>query len=108
MDLNIIKSIYFVGIKGVAMASLAIVAKEMGKEVRGSDVEEEFPTDATLHRFKIAHVKNFSPEHITDDIELVIYTGAHQGVNNIEVQTAIKKEIPVLPHGKALGLFMQG
>ena len=108
MDLNIIKSIYFVGIKGVAMASLAIVAKEMGKEVRGSDVEEEFPTDATLHRFKIAHVKNFSPEHITDDIELVIYTGAHQGVNNIEVQTAIKKGIPVLPHGKALGLFMQG
>ena len=102
MDLNIIKSIYFVGIKGVAMASLAIVAKEMGKEVRGSDVEEEFPTDATLHRFKIAHVKNFSPEHITDDIELVIYTGAHQGVNNIEVQTAIKKGIPVLPHGKAL------
>src|SRR3989344_284632 len=107
-ELKQIKKIYFVGIKGVAMTALAIVAKEMGKEVRGSDVQEEFPTDATLHRFKIAHVKNFSPEHITDDIDLVVYTGAHQGVNNIEVQTAIKKGISVLPHGKALGLFMQG
>ncbi len=40
-----IKSIHFVGIKGVGMTSLAIIAKEAGVKVTGSDVEEEFITD---------------------------------------------------------------
>lgn len=108
MNLTKIKSIHFVGIKGVAMAALAIVAKEMGKKVSGSDVAEEFPTDPVLHRFGIVYHKGFKSKHIPQNLDLVIYTGAHQGVNNVEVQEAIRRKISVLPHGKALGLFMQG
>ncbi len=108
IDLNCIKKIHFVGIKGVAMTALAIIAKEMGLKVTGSDVEEEFPTDVQLHKQQIKHFIGFAPQHVTAGTNLVIYTGAHQGRSNIEVQSAIQKDIPVLPHGKALGLFMQG
>ena len=40
------KHIHFVGIKGVGMAPLAIIAKEAGFEVTGSDLEKEFPSEA--------------------------------------------------------------
>ncbi len=96
------------GIKGVAMTALAILAKESGVIVSGSDVQEEFPTDMTLHRFGISYDSGFADSHLPQNLDLVIYTGAHQGVNNIEVQTAKTRGIPVLPHGKALGLFMEG
>lgn len=104
-----VKRIYFVGIKGVAMAALAIWAKEAGKIVAGSDVTEEFPTDEELRKaeievhegFDIIHLVTFSPD-------LVIYTGAHGGRDNPQVQEAIKRRIPVAPHGKALGMVMEG
>lgn len=108
MDLNKVKSIHFVGIKGVAMTALAILAKEKGIEVTGSDVEEVFPTDSTLNRFSIPYQKGFNDSHLPINLDLVIYTGAHKGINNIEVQEALNRGIPVLPHGKALGLFMRG
>lgn len=108
IDLGKIRVVHFVGIKGVAMTALAIVAKELGMQVTGSDITEEFPTNTTLHRQGISYTTGFSPQHISSDINLVIYTGAHQGIQNIEVQVALKRGIKVLPQGKALGLFMQG
>jgi len=107
MDLTKIKSIYFVGIKGVAMTALAILVKEIGISVTGSDIAEEFPTDATLKRFNIKYFIGFDPIHIKYKPDLVIYTGAHQGRKNIEVQTSIKIGIPILSHGEALGFFMK-
>ena len=40
--------------------------------------------------------------------DLVIYTGAHQGSDNPEVVAAQAKNIPVLSHAQALGLFSSG
>ena len=42
------KKIHFVGIKGVAMSALAIICKQAGFNVVGSDVAEEFITDKIL------------------------------------------------------------
>ena len=39
-----IKNIHFVGIKGVGMTPLAIIAKEVGFSVSGCDLGEEFIT----------------------------------------------------------------
>lgn len=89
------------------MAALAVWAKESGMAVTGSDVEESFPSDAVLAQIGISVHIGFSPDHI-DHPDLVIYTGAHGGRDNIEVQEAIKRGIPTLPHGKALGIAMQG
>lgn len=108
MNISQIRSIHFVGIKGVAMTALAIVAKERGIKVSGSDTDEVFPTDKTLKRFGIIPLLNFSAEHVSSDLDLVIYTGAHKGSYNPEVMAAKKLNIASLSHGQALGLFMEG
>lgn len=102
------RHIHFTGIKGVAMTALAIVAREMGISVSGSDINEEFPTDATLRRHAISYATEFSELNLPSKTNLVIYTGAHQGSKNPEVFAAKLRNIPVMPHGRALGLFMEG
>lgn len=89
------KHIYLVGIKGVGMTALAVYLKEQGYIVSGSDVPEVFPTNAVLSENNIAIVEGFKIENITDAIDLVVTTGAHNGLQNIEVVVAQKKGIPV-------------
>lgn len=100
---------YFVGIKGVAMAALTIWAKEAGKVVAGSDVGEEFPTDEELKKAEIDVHEGFEEVHLAAfKPDLVIYTGAHGGRDNPQVVHAKEHAIPSLPHGQALGLAMKG
>jgi len=100
------KNIHFIGIKGVAMTALAIVAKEQGAKVTGSDIEEDFPTSATLQKFKITPLIGFKKENIRGKPDLVVVTGAHGGMNNPEARAASEAGLNVLPHGKALPLFI--
>lgn len=103
------KRVHFIGIKGVAMTALAVWYKEAGNSVTGSDVSEQFPTDEVLAQARIPICVGFDMENITRiHPDLVIYTGAHGGKENKEVVAAEKLGIPSLPHGKALGLVMQG
>lgn len=101
------KHVYFVGIKGVAMAALAIYCKERGMKVAGCDSEEEFPTDEELTKAKIKVDIGFDPNFIKKP-DLVIYTGAHAGKDNPVVQKVLELGIESLAHGKALGRFMEG
>ncbi len=109
-DIKKIQSIHFVGIAGVAMTALAVYAKERGIRVTGSDVAGTFPTNEILKKAGITTLSGFSPDHVVFGgiPELVIYTGAHQGIHNLEVAAAIKQSIPVVSHGEALGCFMNG
>jgi len=108
MDSTKIHSIHFVGIAGVAMTALAVYAKERGIVVTGSDTNGVFPTHDTLKGAGITVQEEFLPEHITKNIDLVIFTGAHSGKENVEVQTAVSMHIPTMSHGEALGFFMDG
>ncbi len=101
------KKFHFVGIKGTNMTPLAIIAKEAGFEVTGSDVEQEFITDAALKKVGITPFVGFSSDHITDQT-LVITTGAHGGFDNPEVVAAKNKSIPVMSAGEATGEYMKG
>lgn len=102
-----IQKIHFVGIKGVGMAPLAIMAKEAGVVVTGSDVAQAFITDAILLSNGIVPEIGFDPQRI-DGAQLVITTGAHGGYDNPEVIKAREKGITVLTQGEAVGYFMQG
>ena len=102
-----IKSIHFVGIKGVGMTPLAIIAKEAGIEVSGSDIAEEFITSELLKKAGIIPLIGFSKNHIKNP-DLVIVTGAHGGFNNVEVLEAKRKNIKVIMQGEAVGVFMDG
>ena len=109
MNMQNIHSVYFVGIKGVAMTSLALYFYSKGVRVSGSDVKDRFPTDEMLSKFHISVLEGFTPAHIDTlkNVDLLIYTGAHDGKNNPEVVRALSLGIPVLPHGKALGFCME-
>lgn len=102
-----VKSIHFVGIKGVGVAPLAIIAKEAGILVTGSDIDEVFITDNALEKAGITPLVGFSPTHIGSP-DLVITTGAHGGYDNPEVIAAKIKGIPVLTKGEAVGEYMKG
>lgn len=101
------KHVHFVGIKGVGMTPLAIIAKEAGLQVTGSDVSEQFITDLALQQVNIIPFVGFKPEHVTG-ANLVITTGAHGGLDNPEVISAREKNIRVITQGEAVGLFMEG
>lgn len=102
------KHVHFIGLKGVAMTALAIIAKEQGSRVTGSDLEEDFPTAQTLARFKITPSLGFKKENIVGRPDLVVVTGAHGGMSNPEAQAAQKMGLRVLMHGQALPEFMEG
>ncbi|MFH0943068.1 MAG: UDP-N-acetylmuramate--L-alanine ligase [Candidatus Beckwithbacteria bacterium] len=108
MNLKKIKSIHFTGIKGVGMTALALCAQDLGKKVSGSDLADIFPTDKILKKQKLKVKLGFDPKHLPKNCDLVIYTGAHQGQTNPEVQSAISQNIPVLAHAQALALFAEG
>lgn len=100
-------SIHFVGIKGVGMAPLAIIAKEAGFNVSGCDINETFITDEPLKKAGIISQIGFFEQHVKD-VDLVITTGAHGGFENIEVVAAKKGNILVMTQGEAVGVFMDG
>lgn len=101
------KHIHFIGIKGVGMAPLAIIAKEAGFLVSGCDIDQEFITDESLKKAGIAPQAGFSKEHL-GDTQIVITTGAHGGFDNPEVQAARDMGLTVLTQGEAVGSFMDG
>lgn len=103
------------GIKGVGVAALAVIAKQAGAEVVGSDISEEFITDKILKSEGIDILEGFKEENVRDFFEnsdlkscLFIATGAHDGFENIESVTAKELGIKVVSHGEAVGMFMKG
>lgn len=102
-----VKSIHFTGIKGVGMAPLAVMAKEAGVKVTGSDIAEEFITDEALKKAGIKIFEDFNAVHV-DGVDLVIASGAHGGRDNAEVKEALSRGIKVLMQGEAVGAFMEG
>lgn len=101
------KHIHFVGVKGVGMAPLAIIAKEAGFTVSCCDIAEEFITDKALRKAGIYPLVGFSKDHI-QNVDLIITTGAHGGFDNVEVKAARLQNIKVLTQGEAVGVFMDG
>lgn len=106
MPLKNYRQVHFVGIKGVGMTPLAIIAKEAGIKVTGSDIEDEFITDWALKKVGITPFVGFSKDNIGNP-DLVITTGAHGGFDNPEVKAAKDKGIRVLTQGEAVGFFMK-
>ena len=104
---NRIKKIHFVGIKGVGIAPLAIIAKEAGFDVAGSDIEEAFITDQEINDAGIQIFSGFDSKNI-EGVDLVITTGAHGGFSNPESKSARERGITVISQAEALSKFMDG
>lgn len=101
------KHIHFTGIKGVGMASLALAVKEAGLFVTGSDTAEIFITDEVLTKAGIKVYNGFNSENIKP-ADLVIYTGAHGGLDNPEVNSARDQGIAVVSLAQGIGMLIEG
>lgn len=108
IDILSAKNIHFTGIKGVGMTAAALCAQDRGAIVSGSDLEESFDTDKVLKSREIQVKTGFGIENIDSDVDLLIYTGAHGGVNNPQVLHAKQKGINTISHAQAVGQLMAG
>lgn len=99
------EKIHFIGIKGVGMAALAILAKEKGYEVTGSDVEDSFVTDETLSKAGII-VAPFDAKNLQNKPDLVIVSAAYDK-SNVEIKEAHKRKLDLKPYSEALNYFSQ-
>jgi UDP-N-acetylmuramate--alanine ligase len=103
--INQAKNIFFLGIKGVAMANLAIILQKMGKKVYGCDVKEEFLTDELLKKYKIKVFNGFN--FLPKNVDLIIYSAAHQGLKNPLIEKGRKKGIKIISQPELIAEVMR-
>ncbi len=86
------KEIWFIGIKGTGMASLALLLHDLGYKVAGSDIKKYTFTQVPLEKAGI-EVKNFAPANIKSNDEQVIVKGNAFKENNVEVKACLDKKV---------------
>ncbi|MEK7462535.1 MAG: UDP-N-acetylmuramate--L-alanine ligase [Patescibacteria group bacterium] len=105
IDLEQIKKVHFIGIGGIGMSALARFLRNEKKEVQGSD---RAPSDitATLAEEGATVFEGHGAEHITADLDLVIYTEAVNPTTEgyVELEAARRKNLPTINYFEALGL----
>lgn len=94
------KKIHFIGIKGVGMAALAVIAKEMGYLVSGSDETNTFVTDEELEKAGIS-ASEFNAKNVSEKPDLVVLSAAYN-TENIEVKEAKKRHLEIVTYSEAL------
>lgn len=100
------KNIYFIGIGGISMSSIAFVLKHSGYNVYGSDMYASAKTEE-LEKAGIKVNIGHSPANITEELDLVVFT-ADVKDDNPELIRARELGIKCLVRAEALGLMMKG
>jgi UDP-N-acetylmuramate--alanine ligase len=96
--------LHFIGIKGMGMSGLAIMASQLGYVVTGSDTAEEFPTDEVLRQSNISVFDGFSASNLKDKPRIVL--SAAFGMENPEVKEAKRLRLEVKTFSEILGEMM--
>ena len=86
------KRIHLIGICGTAMATLAALLRSRGHDVRGSDQNVYPPMSDFLAAEGIPTMSGYAPEHITQDLDLVVVGNAISR-GNPELETVLERKI---------------
>ena len=86
------KRIHLIGICGTAMATLAALLKSRGYDVRGSDQNVYPPMSDFLVEQQVTTLQGYAPEHITDDLDLVVVGNAISR-GNAELEEVLDRKI---------------
>lgn len=97
--------IHFIGIGGVSMNGIAEMMMQRGFVVSGSDREKNDITEHLAHKGARIFIGQ-SAEHITSDLDLVVYTGAIHP-DNPERAAAEEQHILSIERPVLLGAIMQ-
>lgn len=99
-----IKNIHFVGIGGIGMSGIAEVLANLGYTVTGSDLGKNSSTERlTSLGIKVTY------SHIADNVaecDAVVVSAAIAS-NNIEIETARIRRIPIVPRAEMLAELMR-
>ncbi len=99
-----IKNIHFVGIGGIGMSGIAEILLNQGFNITGSDLHKTEIT-ARLENLGIKIYEGHSPENV-ENADLVVYSSAVT-LDNVEVQIAIERKIPVIKRAEMLAECMR-
>ena len=99
-----IRKVHFVGIGGAGMSGIADVMHTLGYEVSGSDIA----SNAVTERLKNLGVKIYN-KHTADNVSDVDVVVTSTAINqeNVEVEAAKAKRIPVVPRAEMLAELMR-
>jgi len=101
------RRVHMVGVKGPGMSALAEILCAAGAIVSGSDVPEEFYTDAILKTLPLDLRQGFSADNVGSDIALVIHSAAYNAEGNPELAQASARGLPVMLYTQALGALSE-
>ena len=96
---------FFIGIKGVAQANLAIILKKQGYAVSGWDTDEEFITDKTLQQEDVSVISK-KITALPENVSVVVYSASHHGRDNILVQDAFQKGIKAIHQSELISSML--
>jgi UDP-N-acetylmuramate--alanine ligase len=85
------KQIWFIGIKGTGMASLALILHDLGYKVAGSDIDKYTFTQDPLEAAGI-EVASFSKDNIKGSGQVIVKGNAFKS-DNIEVAACEEKGV---------------
>lgn len=105
VELKSIQNAHFIGIGGVSMSALAMMLKNMGISVSGSDFHIS-PTTQYLSEQGIPVSFGHSAENIPANTDFVVYTAAI-AKDNPEFQYAVANQITCISRAKLLGQIME-
>ncbi|MFA6428295.1 MAG: UDP-N-acetylmuramate--L-alanine ligase [Candidatus Buchananbacteria bacterium] len=114
LNLAEFKSIYFIGIGGVGMSATAIIAKNKGFLVAGSDAHQIYPpTSEILKQAKIFYAVGYRPANLQKFIKnnqavLVVVGGGESEQGNVEVKLALRKKIKIASFPQVIGELTKG
>lgn len=91
---------HFIGIKGAGMSALAVILKQLGYEVKGSDLDKHFFTEKELINNNI-EMTPYSESNITKD--LTIIKGSSITEDNIELKKARELNLEIIDYEEMLG-----
>lgn len=99
-----IERIHFVGVGGTGMSGIAEVLSNLGYLVSGSDIKQSVVTQSLANlgiQINIGHDR----ENV-DDVDVVVVSSAIDRTN-VEIDTAYKNRIPVIPRAEMLAELMR-
>lgn len=93
---------YFIGIKGTGMSALAVILKQLGNTVSGSDIDKHFFTEEELKKnnipFFVYNENNIKPG-------VTIIKGASIREDNVELKKAKELDLKILEYNEMVGLL---
>ena len=93
---------HFIGIKGAGMSSLAVILKQLGYQVQGSDIDKHFFTEKELINNDIK-ILPYDSNNITNDQTII--KGLSITDENPELIKAKELNLEIIPYNEMVGIL---